>query len=46
MPADKFKGPVTTPKDSERQDGTLAPTGSTLPAGAAAKGDKDPNRSG
>lgn len=42
--ADKFSGPIDSPKDTERSDGTLAPTGSTLPAGAAGKGDKDPNR--
>lgn len=44
MTATKFPGPITSPKDTERTDGTLAPTGSTLPQGAAGKGDKDPNR--
>lgn len=40
----KFSGPIESPKDTESQDGVPRPTGSTLPAGAAGKGDKDPNR--
>ena len=41
----KFSGPIETPKDSERKDGTLAPCTSTLPSTAAGKGDKNPNKS-
>jgi len=44
MPIDKFSGPIDTPKSTERDDGSIAPTGSTLPAGASAKGDSNPNR--
>ena len=38
------KGPIETPTSTQSSDGVPKPTGSTLPAGAAGKDIKDPNR--
>lgn len=40
MPPKDGAGGIKTPKSSESSDGTLKPTGSCLPSGAAGKGGK------